>query len=324
MVGGVELAVLAGEVLVVEVQPVVLLQLAAQYLLVPHARVGDLRVLERQRDGVVPRRGVARDVDGDLGRLLQHDGLHVVVCDLGTHSRLVGPAHGLDRHAAQVGLTLGGCIVLQEERAAAVVELPLALLPARQHPVGQPVSAQVVGLSLVHGYEPAGARRRGGSGSREREAERQRHDDRPRLDHLRVGAIARPAGVAARARCRARVRRGRAGVRRGRAGVGRGRAGVRRGRASIPRCRAAPCRPPPRAHPRAQQQREPQRHDRGERDHQPGEHGADQAHRPDGPHARARDHAAHAKQACASHQNRRSRRSDSSFLRTSGAFHDLG
>ena len=76
-VGEIELVELAGEVLVVQVQPVVLREIAVLDFVVPDRRVLDARVLERERDGVVPRRRVGRRVDGDLRRLLERHRFHV-------------------------------------------------------------------------------------------------------------------------------------------------------------------------------------------------------------------------------------------------------
>ena len=72
-----ELGVLAGEVLVVQMQPVVGLELAAEDLRVPDLLELDPGVVERHGDGVVPGRGVGRRVHRHLGRLLQRHRVHV-------------------------------------------------------------------------------------------------------------------------------------------------------------------------------------------------------------------------------------------------------
>ena len=72
-----ELAVLAGEVLVVQVEPVVFGQDARHDLLVVDHVVGNFGVGEHEGHGVVPRQFVLGRIDGNLGGFLQLHGVHV-------------------------------------------------------------------------------------------------------------------------------------------------------------------------------------------------------------------------------------------------------
>jgi hypothetical protein len=121
--------VLSGEVFVMEVEPVVLRQIALEDFLVPQLGVGNVGVLERERHGIVPRRRVGRDVDGDLGRLLERDHFHVLVGDLRPDRGFLTTAHVLEGDPADVRLALGGRALLEQERSSPVVEEPLRLLP---------------------------------------------------------------------------------------------------------------------------------------------------------------------------------------------------
>ena len=265
VIGGVELAVLGGEVLVVEVEPVVLLEVPAQHLLVPELGVGDVGVLERQRHRVVPGRRVGRDVDGDPRGLLQHHRLHVVVGDLGPHRGLGGTAHGLEGDPAHVRLALGRGILGQQERAAAVVEQPLDLLALDQRPEREPIGLEVVGLLVVHRHQQAGLH--GGGGQPEYQC--QPHGDGPGLDDLGMGLLA-PRGALGRGLAPGADRRG-LGAAHARRGAGR-----HRGLA-------------PAHHPHG----DAQRHQRQHRHHREADHRAQSSERADTAHA-ASTSAAHA------------------------------
>ena len=184
MVGGVEFPVLRGEVLVVEMEPVVLRQVPLHDFLVPQLGVGDVGVLERERHRVVPRRRVGRNVDGDLGSLLERHHFHVLVGDLRLDRGFLASAHAFERDAADVGVALGGFAVLQQERAASIVEEPFGPLALEQHRIGQPVRLEVIGLVLVHRNQELGL----GALRRARaQAEPQQESDRRDLDDLGPG-----------------------------------------------------------------------------------------------------------------------------------------
>ncbi len=83
----VELGVLAGEILVVQMQPVVAAQFAAQHFRVPQVVVLDTGVGKRQRHRIIPRLRPGRRVDGDPRCLFQDHRLHVRAVDLAAHCR---------------------------------------------------------------------------------------------------------------------------------------------------------------------------------------------------------------------------------------------
>ena len=123
-----ELGVLAGEVLVVQMQPVVGLELVAEHLGIPDLLELDPGVVERHRHRVVPRRGVGRRVDRHLGRLLQRHRVHVAACESRPGSGRPAPSSSgsivmpVSAASRAVAASAG-----QQERAAPVVEEPLRL-----------------------------------------------------------------------------------------------------------------------------------------------------------------------------------------------------
>ena len=154
-IGQVELVQLPGEVLVVQMQPVVLRQIAVLDLVVVDRRVLDAGVLERERDGVVPRQRVGRRVDGDLRRLLERDRLHVARGDLGANLaelRVVDRLEG-DAREARLAPQLGR--VGEQERAAAIVQQPLGRRAGLDRVVREAVRLEVVLLGVVHRHEQA-------------------------------------------------------------------------------------------------------------------------------------------------------------------------
>ena len=76
----------------VEMQPVVIGKLPVQDFVVPELVVLDLRVVKRQRDGVIPRLKTGGDVHCHAGSLLQPHDIHVVVFPLhfGVDTRRTG------------------------------------------------------------------------------------------------------------------------------------------------------------------------------------------------------------------------------------------
>ena len=89
----------------VQVDPLVVVQVLLEYLVVPDRLVLDAGVVEHHRDGVVPGRRVRRRVDSDLGRALERHGLHVGVCDRRTNPRLTRRVNWDDGNAAQCRLS---------------------------------------------------------------------------------------------------------------------------------------------------------------------------------------------------------------------------
>ena len=151
---GPELAVLAREVLVVQVQPVVGGQHAGHHLLVVHHIVGYLGVGQHQRHRVVPRQLVLRRIDGDLRGLVQPHGVHVNprVGNVAQYGAALPVGDDLARHPPQAALLLYALGILGHEGTSTVVEQPRHLSLALQGPVGHAVSLQVVLLRLVHGH----------------------------------------------------------------------------------------------------------------------------------------------------------------------------
>jgi hypothetical protein len=153
-----ELSVLPREIFVMQMNPVVLMELAVQNLGIPELRVRDLRVVERELDRVVPGRRARRHVDRDTRRRLELHDFHVVVGDLGDNLRHCGLIDRLDRHASDHRLARDAWVVGQEKRPAAVVEEPLPMEAPGQRPVHEAVGAEVVGLGLVHRNQDPGRR----------------------------------------------------------------------------------------------------------------------------------------------------------------------
>ena len=151
-VGAPELAILAGEVLVVEVEPVVGGQDAGDNLVVVDHVVGHLGIGEDEGDGVVPREFVFGRVDSYLGGFLQLDGIHVDrrVGDMGEDGGALPVGDDLAGDAAQAAFALDGVGIFGHERAAAVVEQPGNLGFTLQGPEGDAVGLEVVLLRLVH------------------------------------------------------------------------------------------------------------------------------------------------------------------------------
>ena len=123
----IEFPVLPGEVLVVQVEPVVVGELPGEDLVVPEPVVFDLRVVECQRDGVIPGLVSRRDVDRDAGSLLQPDDVHVVVVTLhlGVDGR--GRRGGLLREGDAPDETFARheVVGIEHERSPAVVQQPV-------------------------------------------------------------------------------------------------------------------------------------------------------------------------------------------------------
>ena len=162
-----ELGVLAGEVLMVQVQPVVGLELGAEHLRVPHLLELDAGVVERHRDRVVPRRGVGRRVDRHLRRLLQRHGVHVAALDLAPDLAPAAPSSSGSvvmplSAASRVAAASAG----QQERSAAVVEKPLGPSAALEQAEGQAVGLEVIRLGVVHRHQQPRRRSSADAGAR--------------------------------------------------------------------------------------------------------------------------------------------------------------
>ncbi len=152
----IEFRILAGEVLVVQVQPVVACERAPEDLGVPYPLEGNPGVLQGHRHGVVPGGGVGRDVDGDFGRLFERHAVRVRRSDLPADRRDVARADRVGADARQGGVAADRLAVRHEEGAAAVIEEPLHPNTGLDGAVGDPVGLEMVALRVVHGNQELG------------------------------------------------------------------------------------------------------------------------------------------------------------------------
>ena len=156
-VGAVEFAVLPGEVLVVEVQPLVLGQVTPQDFPVVNAVVGNFGVGENQGDGVVPGLLAVGGVDGDFWGFFQQDDFRVGGRggELRTQRGGVGVGKGFTADSADSAFAADPGVVREQETAAAVIQEPFPFCAALQGAVGEAVGFEVVGLAVcVHGDQP--------------------------------------------------------------------------------------------------------------------------------------------------------------------------
>ena len=151
-----ELGVLAGEVLMVQVQPVVGLQLLAQDLGVPHLLELYAGIVERHGNGVIPRGGIRRRVDRHLRRLLQRHGIHVSALKPTADLHQLTIIERLHHHPGQRRVAGDAGVAGEQERTATVVEEPLCLNTPLEGPIGKPIRLKVIRLGVVHGHQQPG------------------------------------------------------------------------------------------------------------------------------------------------------------------------
>ena len=151
---GPELTILTGEILMVQVQPVVGGQHPSQNLLVVYHVVRYLGIGEHQRHRIVPRQLVLRRIDGYLGGFLQPHGIHIDrrVCYMAQYRTALSIGNHLAGDTPQAALALYAHGILRHEAAASVVQQPRHLGLTLQSPVSNTISLQVVLLRLVHGH----------------------------------------------------------------------------------------------------------------------------------------------------------------------------
>jgi hypothetical protein len=101
LVRAVELAVLAGEILVVQMKPVIILQLSQQHLFIPQGGVRNLGIGQGQGDRIIPRFLVGRRVYGYGRSFLQKHHLHIVLLDLLVDRGRLGEVDHVEGHAPQ-------------------------------------------------------------------------------------------------------------------------------------------------------------------------------------------------------------------------------
>ena len=147
-----EFAILPGEILVVQVEPVVAGQYPGHHLVVIYHVVGDVGIGEHQRHRIVPGQLVLGRVDGYARGFLQLHRVHVDggVGNLGEYGRRLPVGNHLGAHAPQAALPVKQVGILHHKTAAAVVEQPRHLHLALQGIIGHAVGFEVVLLCLVH------------------------------------------------------------------------------------------------------------------------------------------------------------------------------
>ena len=141
---------LAREVLVVQMHPVVLREVALLNLIVIDRREIDARILEGERHGIVPGLCLERRIDGDARRFLQWHALHVSRRHLPPDRAQLLVRDRLHRDAVERRAATQLRQIWQEERATSIVEEPLRLLAGLHQVVRQAVRLQVIPLRVVH------------------------------------------------------------------------------------------------------------------------------------------------------------------------------
>ncbi len=122
-----------------QVQPLIIRELAGSDLGIPHAVVRNAGVLQRHRHRIIPRRRVGRRVHGNLGCLFEGHGIHVAGGHRAAHVHHLGVAHRLQQHAVERRLAARAGVVVQQKAPPSVVEQPLGAAAALQRTVGDTV-----------------------------------------------------------------------------------------------------------------------------------------------------------------------------------------
>ena len=151
MVAGVELAVLAGKVFVVEVEPIVFGEFIGQHFVVVNFVERDFGIGEHQGDGVVPRlyfiaplafELVGGGIDGDFWGFFELDRVHVHLGLSDLIEDLVEGRIGDDLVADAPGLAFffKNDRVREGKAAAPVIEQPVSFQAILQSPVSDTIS----------------------------------------------------------------------------------------------------------------------------------------------------------------------------------------
>ena len=146
----------------VEVEPVVFGQLTAQHLFIVNDGVGDFRIGQYQRNGIIPWLFGLGRIDGNFRCCLQ---LHHIHVRLGVHDAAHHIVVGRIRyhfipHTPNEAFLFEGLVVLEAEAATSVVQQPVGLTALFQHPVGDAIGFEVVCLAFVHGNQQIGCPQR--------------------------------------------------------------------------------------------------------------------------------------------------------------------
>ena len=147
-----KLTILAGKILMVQVQPVVLWQYARYHLLVIHHIVGYLSVGKHKRHRIIPRQFVLGRINRYLRSLLQLYRIHIHcwVGNFGKDSTRLAVGYRFARHTPQSAFFLQQVGILHHEASSPIVQKPSHLHVTLQGIVGHSVGFQVVFLHLIH------------------------------------------------------------------------------------------------------------------------------------------------------------------------------
>ena len=150
-----EFTILAGEVLVVEVQPVVFGKFTFDDLFVINHSVGYLGVGEHKGDGIVPRKFVFGRIDSNFRLFSEPYFVHVVL----DHSNFVENLCGLKvsenfiGNSAYQAFVLHTSVIWAHETAATVVQQPTHVNLMGNGEIGDSVCFQMVTLCQIHGNQ---------------------------------------------------------------------------------------------------------------------------------------------------------------------------
>src|SRR3954451_23179916 len=142
----------------VEMEPIVVLQLLVQHLPIPDLLEFDPGIVQRYSHRIVPGRRVRRGIDGHLRRFLQRNGIHVPALEHAASLCQPRVVERLHRHTCQCRVPGGGGVTRQEERSASEVEKPLSLCPSLEGAIRQSVGLEMIGLGIIHGNQQPGRR----------------------------------------------------------------------------------------------------------------------------------------------------------------------
>ena len=131
-------------------QPVVLVQFAAQHVLVPERFVLDFRIAQRQGDGIVPNLLVLGRVHGNFRRLLQQNHIHIARFDFSINLRGGTGVDHRKSHSTHPQLFFHFRVKIDQKRAAAIVQQPLDIDTTIERPKRHAIGFQVVGLLQIH------------------------------------------------------------------------------------------------------------------------------------------------------------------------------
>ena len=139
----------------VQVEPIVVHELAFHHLGVVHDVVGNLGISQDEGHRIVPGQLALRAVYRHTWRDLQLDPLLV---DLGIRNPLkhlldLNIRHGFEIHTPDGAFTGNGRRRWNQKASSAIVQEPLDLQPLLEHPVCHSIGLEVVGLSLIHGNQ---------------------------------------------------------------------------------------------------------------------------------------------------------------------------